>query len=159
MADAELAKAELAETLFGALHLLENLAGDGAAVFDPRGQTRSGGAVPKGIASRLGQGAHVELGKAGVGQRSEDGVLLGGALAGAEIASVVGIHAVGDVRETKFRAERLHDGEELVFAVETAIGVVALILGPIEFRSLNYLQRHPDRFGKGAGLLQIAARE
>jgi len=48
-------------------------------------------------------------------------VLLGGALAGAEVTGVVGVHAVGDGGEAELRAEGGHNVEELVFAVEAAV--------------------------------------
>ena len=66
-------------------------------------------------------------------------VLDGGLLAGAEVAAVVEVHAVGDVREALRRHGRLHLGEELVFAVEASLGVVALVVGVFEFVGLEDL--------------------
>ena len=43
--------------------------------------------------------------------------------------------------------------------MEAAIGVIAAILGPVQFGCRDDLKRHVQRFGKGAGLLQIAAGE
>ena len=84
-------------------------------------------------------------------------MLLGGALAGTIIPCIVGIHAIGNVAETQFRAQRFHRREEFVLAVKAAVGVVALVLGPVQFFGLHYMQRHAQRARKGAGLIQIAA--
>ena len=67
-------------------------------------------------------------------------VLSGGLLAGAEFAAVVEVHAVGDVCEAGCRAGLFHLGEELVFAVEAAVGVVALVVGAFEFVGLEDLR-------------------
>ncbi len=60
-------------------------------------------------------------------------MLFRSALTGTEIAGVVGIHAIGDGRKAKFCAQRFHDREELVFAMEAAVRVVALVFGTIQF--------------------------
>ncbi len=86
-------------------------------------------------------------------------MLLGGALAGPEVARIVGIHSVGDVGEAELRAERSHDGEQLIFAVEAAVGVVALVFGAIEFAGCDDAQGHAEGRGEGLRLLEIAARE
>ena len=48
----------------------------------------------------------------------------GGLLAGAELASVVKVHAVGEVGEAEFNARGFHLGEELIFAVEAAMKAI-----------------------------------
>ena len=58
-------------------------------------------------------------------------------LAGTEVSTVVEVHAVGDVSEAALGAEVLHLGEELVFAVEAALGVVALVVGVFELGGLE----------------------
>src|SRR5438552_3379920 len=55
-------------------------------------------------------------------------MLLGRPLAGTKIALVVEIHAIGDGIEAVLAAVALHDGEELIFAVEAALCVVAGII-------------------------------
>jgi len=77
--------------------LLQNLARDGAAILDPRGKAGSRGTIPERISGSLGKGADIEFGQACVGEWSENGVLLGGALAGAIVACVIGVHAIGDL--------------------------------------------------------------
>jgi hypothetical protein len=54
-------------------------------------------------------------------------------LTGAEIAQVVDIHAVDDVADGALMAELFEAGEELVLAMETAVGVVADVIGIVEF--------------------------
>ena len=54
------------------------------------------GRSQSGVAGGVGEGANFEFGEAGFGERRENSVLLGGALAGAKVAGVVGVHAVGD---------------------------------------------------------------
>ncbi len=63
-------------------------------------------------------------------------VIGGGLLAGTEFAAVVEVHAVGDVGEASRCSLGFHLGEELVFAVEAAVGVVALVVGAFEFVGL-----------------------
>ena len=106
VAHAELAEAEVAQALFGALHLLEDFTGDSASVLDARGETRRGGAIPEGIAGSFGERADFNFCDACLGQWCENRVLFCGALAGTEIAGIVGVHSVGDVREAELGAER-----------------------------------------------------
>lgn len=159
VADAELAKAKLPQALFGALDLFENFAGDRPSVFHAGGETGRGGTIPEGIAGIFGESANLLLGEADFGERREHLMLFGGALAGAVVAAVIGVHAVGDLVETEFRAELLHGFEELGFAVEAAVGVVALVLGLGELFGLDDAQRNAVVFGEGFGLLHVAAGE
>ena len=61
--------------------------------------------------------------------------------------------------EAELRAQCLHDGEELVFAVEAAVGVVAGVLGRGRVLRWHDVERHAERSGKGAGLVEVAAGE
>ncbi len=76
-------------------------------------------------AAASGEGADVFFGEAGIGKRREHGMLRGGLLAGAVVAGVVGVEAVGDVGDAARGALAFEHGEELVLAVEAAGGVVA----------------------------------
>src|SRR6185437_21859 len=98
---------------------------DGAAVLNAGREAGRGGAVPDGVAGGVGEGADFDLGHADFGEWSDDGVLLGGALAGAVIAAIIGVHSVGQMFVAEFGAQGFHDGEKLVFAVEAAVAVVA----------------------------------
>src|SRR5262249_22199058 len=51
----------------------------------------------------------------------------------------------------------LHAFEELRLAMEAAIGVVALVLGLVEFVSLDNAERNSLLFGKGLRLFHVAA--
>jgi hypothetical protein len=86
-------------------------------------------------------------------------MLIRGALAGTKIPGIIGIHPVCDGREAQLRTKGFHDGEELVFAVEASISVVALILGPFQFVGGHDMQRHLERLCEGAGLFHVAAGE
>ena len=82
-----------------------------------------------------------------------------GALTGAVVATVVGVHAVGDVRKAELSAEILHAFEKFGLAVEAAIGIIALVLGIFEFFGLDDAQGNAVRLCKGLGLLHVAAGE
>jgi len=86
-------------------------------------------------------------------------MLLGSPLSGAIIARIIGIHAIGNVCKSKLCAQRSHHVEELVLAVEAAIRVIALILGPLQFVCGHHVQRHIDGVSKSARLLQIPTRQ
>ena len=110
VADADLREAERVEGVFGLLDLGEVFAGDGAAVLDARGEAGAGGLVGEGEAGVAGEGADLGLGELGGDERGEGVVLGGGLLAGAEVAAVVEVHAVGDVREAEARRGALPSG-------------------------------------------------
>ena len=135
--DADLGEAEGVEGGFGLFDLGEVFAGDGAAVLDAGGEAGAGGLVPEGEVGFAGEGADLGLGELGGDERGDGVVLGGGLLAGAEVSAVVEVHAVGDVGEAVLGAELLHLGEELVFAVEAALGVVALVVGVFELGGLQ----------------------
>ena len=86
-------------------------------------------------------------------------MLLGGALAGAEVACVVGVHTVSDGGEAELRAESAHYVEELVFAMEAAVEVVAGVFGTVEFFGGDNVERHAEGEGKDAGLFEVASGE
>jgi hypothetical protein len=157
VANAELAEAEGAEAVFGLFDLLKDFAGDSAAVFDAGGETGRGGAVLEGVSGGAGESADFGFGEADFSEGREDGVFLCGALAGAEVAGVVGVHAVGDVCEAELRAESTHDVEELVFAMEAAVEVVAGILGAVELFGGDDVEGHAETVGEGAGCIEVAA--
>ena len=84
-----------------------------------------------------GECADLGFGEFGVDEGGEGSVEGGGALAGAELGyaggAVVEVHAEGEVGEAEGEAGALHLGEELVLAVEAAVGVVADVVGVVEF--------------------------
>ncbi len=75
----------------------------------------------------------------------------GGLLAGTEISSVVEVHAEGQVPEPPGCALGFHLGEELVFAVEAAAGVVALVVRVVEFGSVEDVRGDAVLGGEGEG--------
>ena len=81
-----------------------------------------------------------------------DSVVLGcGLLAGAKFAVVVEVSAIGEVGEASFCAGFFHLGEEFVFAVEAAAGVVALIVGVVELVGVEDLEWDVAFGGEGEG--------
>ena len=86
-------------------------------------------------------------------------MLFGGALARAVIRAVVGIHAKGDARKSQLSAQRFHGGEKRVLAVEAAVGVVALVVGALQFAGLDNAQRNLLLARKGLGLFQVSPRQ
>src|SRR5215475_3356722 len=56
-------------------------------------------------------------------------MLLGGAVAGAEVEGVVGVDAVGDCGEVALMHDLIEHGEEFVFAEEATIRGVCLVGG------------------------------
>ncbi len=57
----------------------------------------------------------------------------GGALARAIIAQVVDVDAVDYVRDATLARDFIQAGEELIFAVETAVAIVFEVIGIFEF--------------------------
>ncbi len=159
VADADLGEAEGVEGVFGLLDLGEIFAGDGAAVLDARGEAGAGGLVPELEAGLVGEGADLCFGEAGGDERGDGVVLRGGLLAGAELGAVVEVHAVGDVSEAAGCAALLHLGEELVFAVEAAVGVVALVVGVVELVGVEDLDGDVVVGGEGEGGGEFGAGE
>src|SRR6185312_16888315 len=95
----DLREAERVQRLFGALYLAEVFGSHGAAVFDARGEACAGRLVCQCEAGIAGEHAHLSFAESGVDQRREHTVTGRGALAGAMVATVVEVHAVGDVRK------------------------------------------------------------
>ncbi len=157
--DADLGEAESMEVVFGAFDLGKGLGGDGTAVLDARGKAGAGGFVGEYEARLAGQGADLGFGKLGGDERSLGVVKRGGLLAGAELAAVVKVHAVGDVGEASGAPESLHLGEELVFAVEAASGIVAGVVGVRELVGLQDFERDVLLLGKGQGGGELFARQ
>ena len=105
------------------------------------------------------EGADFRLGELRFDQRCDGVMLCCGLLAGAEFAAVVEVHPVGDVLEAAPGALGLHLGEELVFAVEAALAVVADVVGVVEFVRVENVGRDAVRGGEGEGGGEFGARQ
>ena len=103
------------------------------------------GPIPGGQTGAAGEHANFGLGEASVEKWREDVMFVGSAMAGAKIVSVVGVDAVGDGAESAFAGERFHAVEELVFAVEAAVGAVRDVYGIVEFARFDEFM--PDARG------------
>src|ERR1700719_2511262 len=119
----------MAECGFATFDEAEALGSDFGAVGYAGGKARGGRTIPSGKSRALGEIADFGFAQAGVEQRSEDAMLFGGAMAGAEVERVIGIDAVGRGREAALLGEVVEDGEELVFAEEAAVGGIGAIRG------------------------------
>src|SRR5438876_182971 len=86
-------------------------------------------------------------------------MLLGRPLAGTKIALVVEIHAIGDGIETMFAAVALHDGEELVFAVEAALCVIAGIIWIFQLLRLDDLAGNVLFLREKQGVFKLSSRQ
>ena len=84
-------------------------------------------------------------------------MLRGGLLAGAEVALIILVHAVGDGIESAGGAEIFHDGEEFIFTVEAALAVVAGIFGAVEFGRCDDFDRDFVLVGKSDGVGEMSA--
>ena len=62
-----------------------------------------------------------------------------GAVAGAEVQSVVGVDSVGGGGEAAFLRDCIEDGEEFVLAIKTAVGGVRAVGGVFHFVGFDKL--------------------
>ena len=86
-------------------------------------------------------------------------MLLGRLLAGTKIALVVEIHAIGDGIEAVLAAVALHDGEELVFAVEAALCVIAGIIWIFQLLRLDDLAGNVLFLREKQGVFKLSSRQ
>ncbi len=82
-----------------------------------------------------------------------------GLLPWAEVALVVEVHAVGDGVEAARGAQFLHHVKQFVFALKTALPVVARIFRAVEFRGRDDFQRNALLVGKGDGIGELRASQ
>ena len=84
---------------------------------------------------------------------------LGRLLSGPEIALIVAVHAVGNRVEAAALSKMFHDLEKFVFALETALPVVARVVRTVEFRSRNHLDWNSLLSGEGQRIGKLRACE
>src|SRR3954447_7570368 len=133
MAHPKLTEAQGTKRVLAALHNVQRLPSDGAAVFNAGGEAGRGGLVPDAKVSIARQGANLLLGQSGVEERGGDMVLSGCSLPGSEISLVVKINAVCNRLEITGCAHVLHNREEFVLALKATLAVVASVFRAIEF--------------------------
>ena len=80
-------------------------------------------------------------------------------LARTEIPLIVDIDAICDGMEAPGGAQILHQGEELIFAEEAALRVIANILRATEFRSCDHLQGNRLLLGEGDRVGKLRSRQ
>jgi hypothetical protein len=146
-ADAELAEAERFQLLFAGLDSLHVLDGHRRSIRDARAEAGGRRAIPGGQAGQARELADLGFVEARIGERRGHVVLLGGVLSGAEIAQVVDIHPVDDVADGALAAELFEAREELVLAMETAVRVVADVIGIVEFVGIDELVNDAEARG------------
>ena len=146
---ADVGEAQPAQRRLGLLDLAELVRRHRLAVRDARGQARRGRLVGVGQAERAGDPAHRRLVHPGVGQRAQHAVLRRGPRARpVGTARVVGVLAVGD-RPQAVRGDHLvaDAGEQLVLAVEAAVGAVAAVGRVVALRGADLDDPHAQRAG------------
>jgi len=99
--------------------------------------------------------ANLLLTQTGFEQRRRHLVLPCRFLPGAKVTLVVRIHAVGDALEAALPAEFLHQGEQLILAMEAADGVVAHVLRTLQFLGGHHFQRDLPLLREGNRILQL----
>ena len=158
-ADTELPKTERLDLFLAGFDGMDILDRDGRAVWDARTQASRRGAVPRGKAGGMGEFADFGFAKSGIGERGGDAVLLGGVLARAIIAEIVEVDPVDNVFDRSIAAKLFEAGEEFVFAVETAVGVIADVIGIIEFVGDDELMGDAELRGEGFRVALMGTRK
>ena len=152
-------KAQRVHRILGALHLAQVLRRHCAPILDARRQACAGrliGHLQPGLAR---QSANLLLAQLRLGQRSQRVVHRGSALPGPQIAVVVQVPAVRNLREPQFHPRRLHLGEQLVLAVEAAVAIVARVLRVVQLARLQNVYRDPVLGGKVERRGKLSARQ
>ena len=135
------------QVLFGLRYAGESLDRDGRSVRDAGGQAGLRGLVPCGQIHLAGQRADFRLRQVGFDHRAADSVLLGGVQPGAEVAQVVGVGSVGDVRVALFLGVVNEVGVEFVLAEEAAVGIVGGVVVALDLVGLYDAVVQPDALG------------
>ena len=159
VAGADLAEAEVAQDVLGGFDAAQGLDGYGGAVGDAGGQAGLGGLVPQGYAEPFGGGADLGLVHLGFDHGAADVVLGCGGHAGAIVAEVVGVGAVGD--PSVAFGER--QGAELVvefgLAEVAALGRVGDVALALEFVGVDDAVVEVELGGDGLGVGEVAGGE
>ena len=108
-----------------------------------------------GRSANAGKFADLRLVEAGVRQRRRHLVLLGGVLAGTIIAQIVRVHPVDDVLVTARAAHLLQTREQLVLAVEAAVGIVAGVIGIVELGGPDVLVHDAESLDERLGVALV----
>ena len=82
-------------------------------------------------------------------------MLLGGVLAGTIIGQIVGIHPVYHVLVTARAAHLLETREQLVLAVEAAVGIVAGVVGILELGGADVLVHQAESLDERLGVALV----
>src|SRR5437588_8723577 len=128
MADAHLPFSKGLARGFGRLALAQCLDSHLGAVGDARRKASKGCFVPVGQPKAAGGGANVGLPHPSLEQRETDATAHRRSVARAVVAGVIGGGAVCDVQQPEVATDGLQRLEELFFAVEASIGIVAPVL-------------------------------
>ena len=158
-AHAELAEAQRLDLFFPGLHGLHVLNGHRRSVRNAGTQTRRGGPVPGGQVGQAGQFADLRLGQSGIRQRRGHLVLQRGVLARTVVAEVVHVDAVDDVLVAALAAHLFQAREQLVLAVEAAVGTIAHVIGIVELLGRDVLVDDAEAFHEGLGIALVRFRK
>ena len=159
VAGADLAESEIAQDVLGGFDASQGLDGYGGAVGDAGGEAGLGRLVPQWDAEPFGSGAHLSFVHLGFDHGTADVVLGCGGHAGAIVAEVVGVGAVGDPR-VAFGGGK---GAELVvkfgLAEVAALGGVGDVALALEFVGADDAVVEVELGGDGLGVGEVACRE
>ena len=153
---AVVAHADLAEAqgVYGVLRGLDpgqRLQGHLGPVRDAGGEARERGLVPVGQPEPPCGGADVRLGHTGLQQREADPPPDGGAVPRPVVAGVVGVRAIGEVRQPEPGTDGFERPEQLLLAVEAAVRAVAPVGLELHLAGVDLDQVRPELLGEGAG--------
>ena len=82
-------------------------------------------------------------------------MLFGGVLAGAIVAQIVDIHAIGDVLDAAFARHHFQARKQLVLAMEAAVGIVLDVVGIIELARRDIFVTEAPLASERLGILLV----
>src|SRR6267378_3944339 len=155
MPDANLREAESLHRSFGGFDSTQRLDRDLSPVRDTRREAREGWLVPVGQAELARGGANLGLSHARLEQWKADAASDGRAVAGSVVVRVVGRGPICEVLQAEVALHRLELVEELLFAVEAAVRVVARVGVELNLVGRKLDQSSAERASEDARLLLL----
>lgn len=158
-ANAKLPKSQFAKNCLTGFDFAQQFGGYWGSIRNARGKASRRGAVPRRKFGMPRKQANFVLVEAGVQQRSENAVLVGGAMAGAKIVRVVRVYTICNRAEILFRCDRFHPAEQFVFAEIAAVGIVRYVKRILKFVGLDEFMPDSSCLNKLFRLFAIVSRK
>ena len=152
----DFAEAEVAQDVLGGFDAVQGFDGYGGAVGDAGGQAGLCRLVPQGDAEPLGGGAHLGFVHLRLDHGAADFMLGGGGHAGAVVAEVVGVGAVGDPGVAFGGGQRAELVVKLGFAEVAALGSVGYVALALQLVGVDDAVIEVELGGDGFGVGEIA---